>query len=313
MMADLPQESITPDNPPFTSVGVDFFGPIYVRQRRSHVKRYGCLFTCLSTRAVHIEITESLDTDAFINALRRFINTRGNPVTIYSDNGTNLRAGEKEIRESIQQWNEDQINKAMSQRNIKWHFNPPTASHMGGVWERVIRSIRKILRAILGNQIVTDEVLKTTMSEVQGILNSRPLTPLSDDSNDMEVLTPNHLLLLRSNVNLPPSLYSENDGYCRRRWKQVQYLAHIFWRRWLKEYLPTLQVRQKWYRPKRNLRVGDLVLISDENTKRGRWPLGKVTDVNCGRDGLVRSAKLFTRGITLTRPVNKLCFLEHQT
>ncbi|XP_028517549.1 uncharacterized protein LOC110247780 [Exaiptasia diaphana] len=313
MMGELPKERVKPDDPPFTSVGVDFFGPIYVRQRRSHVKRYGCIFTCLATRATHIEVVESLDTDSFINAYRRFANTRGNPSVVYSDNGTNLRAGEREIHKAIQEWNQDKINQTLSQKNVQWYFNPPKASHMGGVWERVIRSIRKIMRAILGSKVVTDEVLRTTMSEVQAILNSRPLTPLSNDVKDMEVLTPNHLLLLRSNANLPLGLHSEEHGYCRRRWKQVQHLANVFWQRWLKEYLPIMQVRQKWLRPQRNLQDGDLVLIADENTPRGKWPIGKVTKVNKGRDGLVRSACLSTSsGSMVTRPITKLCFLEHQ-
>jgi hypothetical protein len=224
-----------------------------------------------------------------------------------------LKAGEREIRESIDEWNQDQIHNNLSQRKIKWNFNPPTASHMGGVWERVIRSIRKILRAMLGNQVITDEVLRTTMSEVQNILNSRPLTPLSNDVTDMEALTPNHLLLLRSNMSLPIGLCSSEDEYSRRRWKQVQYLASVFWRRWVKEFLPTLQQRQKWFGPKRNLQDGDLVLVLDDETPRGRWPLGRITEVHYGRDGLVRSVKVFTRGIVLTRPINKLCFLEHQS
>ena len=135
-------------------------------------------FTCLTTRVAHIEITHFLDTDAFINALRRFISLRGNPTTVYSDNGTNFRAGEQELRVSINDWNQRAINEFMRQRNISWKFNPPSASHMGGVWERVIRSIRKILTALLGQQLVNDEMLRTVMSEVQAILNSRPLTPV---------------------------------------------------------------------------------------------------------------------------------------
>jgi len=311
IMADVPKDRILVDEPPFTSIGVDYFGPMYVRQRRSQVKRYGCLFTCLVTRAVHIEVTESLDTDAFINAFRRFSNTRGAPKIVYSDNGTNLRGGEKELRESIEMWNQDCINNSMLQRNIRWQFNPPAASHMGGIWERVIRTIRKILRALLGNQVVTHEVLVTTMSEVQGILNSRPLTSCSNNPRDLEALTPNHLLLLKYNSSLPPGIFSPSDNYPRRRWRQVQYLASLFWKRWLKEYLPTLQLRQKWFTSERNFTPGDLVLIVDENAKRGEWPLGRVLEVNTGRDGFVRSVKVFTRGTTLVRPITKLCFLEH--
>ena len=310
LMADLPKERVLPGDPPFTHVGVDYFGPLYVRQGRSNVKRYGCLFTCLVMRAVHIEITNSLDTDGFINALRRFINLRGKPETIYSDNGTNFKAGEREIREALTSWNQRSIHEFLRQKNIVWKFNPPTASHMGGIWERVIRSVRKILRALLGEQIVSDESLRTLMTEVQGILNSRPLTPASSDPRDLEPITPNHLLLLRSNLNLPPGVFSKEDMYSRRRWRQVQYLSDIFWKRWLKEYLLTLHERSKWLKPRPSLAIGDLVLIVDEDVHRGKWPLGRVEEVFRGKDGFVRSARIRTSLTTFIRPVTKLCFLE---
>ena len=183
---------------------------------------------------------------------------------------------------------------------------------MGGAWERIIRSIRKILKALLGQQLVTDEMLQTLMAEVAGILNSRPLTPVSSDPRDLEPLTPNHLLLLRSNPSLPVGSFGKEDSYSKRRWRQVQYISDIFWKRWLKEYLPTLQERAKWMKPCRSLEIGDLVLIADENVHRGKWPLGKVVDVFRGKDGYVRSAKVKTSLTVLTRSVTKLCFLEGQ-
>ena len=139
--------------PPFPYVGLDYFGPLYVRQGRSSVKRYGCLFTFLVVRAVHIEVIHSLDTDSFINAVQRFINLRGSPSTISSDNGSNFTAGERELQESLEDWNQQWIQKFLRQKNIRWKFNPPGAWHMGGAWERTIRSIRKILRASLGQQL----------------------------------------------------------------------------------------------------------------------------------------------------------------
>ena len=135
---------------------------------------------------------------------------------------------------------------------------------MGGVWERIIRSIRKILRALLRQQVIPDEMLQTLKSEIQGILNSRPLTPVSSDPKDLDPLTPNHLLLFKANPNLPPGYFCK-DVYSKRRWKQVQYLADIFWKRWLKEYLPTLLMREKWINPRRCLTPGDLVFIWYEN------------------------------------------------
>lgn len=184
---------------------------------------------------------------------------------------------------------------------------------MGGVWERIIRSIRKILRALLGQQVISDEMLQTLMSEIQGILNSRPLTPVSSDPKDLDPLTPNHLLLFKASPNLPPGSFCKEDVYSKRRWKQVQYLTDVFWKRWLKEYLPTLLVREKWINPRRCLTSGDLVLICDENVPRGNWPLGKVIEAHHGKDGYVRSAKVRTSSTILTRPVTKLCFLEGES
>ena len=144
---------------------MDYFGPLYVQQGRSHVKRYGSAFTCFTTRAVHIEITSTLGTDSFIHALRRFISLRGDPSSVYSDNCSNFRAGEQELRTAIEDWNQRAIWEFLRLKNISWKFNPPYASHMGGVWERVIRSIRKILTALLGQQLVNGEMLRTRCKE----------------------------------------------------------------------------------------------------------------------------------------------------
>ena len=137
----------------------------------------------------------------------------------------------------------------------------------------------------------------------------RPLTKVSDDPNDLEPLTPNHLLLLRQNESLPPGLFEKNDTYSRRRWRQVQYLANVFWGRWKREYLPSLQERQKWFRPRRNFTVGDTVIV-DESTPRNVWPIGRITEVFPDRDGFVRRVRVKTKTSTLERPITKLCLLE---
>ena len=148
---------------------------------------------------------------------------------IRSDNGTNLTGRERKIHEAINSWNQQKIEGFLHQKNIEWKFNPPGALHMGGVWERVICSVRKILRVLLREQLVSGEALRTLMTEVEGILNGRPLTPNSDSSIDTEPLTPNQLNPNRSNLNLPPGTFEKSDLYCQRRWKQVQYLADVFW------------------------------------------------------------------------------------
>ncbi|XP_071476616.1 uncharacterized protein [Diadema antillarum] len=309
-MADLPSSRVTPDKPPFSYVGIDYFGPIMVKQGRSRVKRYGCLFTCLNCRAVHLEVANTLDTDSFINALRRFISRRGKPSKIISDNGSNFRGAERELRENLESLSQTRVTNFLAEQGIDWNFNTPTASHMGGAWERMVRSVRKILTCLLGQQIVNDEVLSTLMAEVESILNARPLTQLNLDPNDDEPLTPNHLLIMRKGSSLPPGVFDQKDAYGRRRWRQVQYLASVFWKRWQREYLLLLQERQKWNAPRRNLAVNDLVLVADETTPRGQWPLGKVVEVYPGKDGHVRQAQVRVGTRFFKRPIAKLCLLE---
>ena len=150
-MAALPCHRVTPDKPPFTFVGVDCCGAFTTKRGRSLVKRYGVLFTCLSVRAVHIEVAHSLDTRSFMNALRRFIARRGQPEVIRSDNRTNFASAEKEINSAINAWNQEKIHQFVLQQNVKWLFNPPAGSHHGGTWERCTRTARKILMVLLNS------------------------------------------------------------------------------------------------------------------------------------------------------------------
>ena len=286
-MVELPKECVTPGDPPFMYVGIDCFGPLEVKQGRSHVKRYGCLFTCLTMRALHIEILHSLSADSTINAIRRFISVRGCPKEIPSDNGTNFARADKELRNAVEQWDHHKISNFCVQREIKWKFNPPAASHMGGIWQRMVQTTKRVLKSLLKEQIVTDEVLATVMAEAVNIVNSRPLTRNSDSDLDDRPLTPNHLLHLRPTPSLPPGLFVKDDLHCRRVWRQAQYLRGVFWRRWTNEYLPTLMERQKWRSRKENIKVGDLVLLADENYPRGEWPIARVWEVVADDDGCV--------------------------
>ena len=160
-MADLPPDRVKPDQPPFTPIGVDYFGPIVVKLGRSFVKRYGVLFTCLASRAVHLEMAASLDTIAFINALHRFVARRGQVRVMRSDNGTNLVGGERELREAIQDWNTYRIETFLQQKYITWLFNAPGASHHGGSWESPIRSSHRIMVGLLKEQTLSDDGLAT--------------------------------------------------------------------------------------------------------------------------------------------------------
>ena len=309
MMGLLPETRLDAYSPPFTHVGVDCFGPFNTKRGRSVVKRYGCIFTCMCIRAVHLEVLEGLDTDSFINGLRRFIARRGQPVTITSDNGLNFVGASKELMKGLKDINHAKVESVLLQKGITWKHIPPHSSNMGGVWERHIRSVRKILTCLLRDQQLSEETLSTLLCEAESILNNRPITPTSDDVDDFQVLRPSHLLMLRECPKTPPCLSDSKDAY-RRRWRQVQHLSQTFWKRWLKQYLPELQRRQKWLKKQPNVSVGDIMLIVEENMPRNLWPLCRVVEVNQGIDGLVRSVKVRTKSSVLTRPISKLVMLE---
>ena len=230
LMANLPQDRLQVDSHPFAYCGVDYFDPLIVRQKRSNIKRYGCLFTCLTTRAIHLEVATDLSADAFINALRRFLSRRGPVICMYSDNGTNLVGAGSMLREALQKWNEHQVQEFLLQKEIRWSFNPPSASHMGGVWERMIRSVRRILISLTSQRNLSDDQPHTFLLEAESILNSRPLSPVILDIDEQKPLTPYHLLKLHPTQALPPVLTSKEDCYAKRRWLYVQFLADQFWR-----------------------------------------------------------------------------------
>ncbi|XP_077967683.1 uncharacterized protein LOC144421945 [Styela clava] len=308
-MADLPSCRVFLGKKPFESTFVDYLGPIKVKLGRNEYKRYGCLFTCMATRAVHIEVAESLDTSAFLQALFRFTDIRSRPIHVYSDNGTNFIGGEKELREGIRNWNKHVIDNSLSQKGIQWHFSPPLASHQSGVVERLVREVKKTLRAITDGRSFLDYSLWFFLTGVERILNDRPLTPLSDDPKDLNVLTPNSILIAKLDPSLPLDKFMKTDEY-RRTWRYSQGLLDLFWDRWKKDDLPLLQERQKWHTTQRNLEVGDLVLMFDDSSPRSHWPKAIVDETYPDKHGIVRRVKVRTANSTYVRDVRKLCLLE---
>ena len=305
VMADLPSTRVSIGDPPFTHTGVDCFGPFYIKQRRSQVKRYGILFTCMTVRAIHVEVAPDLSLSSFINALRRFIARRGPIRSLTCDNGTNFVGAANELRREIVAWNSKVTSSYLLRHQIDWHFNPPNASHFGGVWERQIRTIRKVLLSVLGQQILTDDLLHTLLCEVEAIINGRPITTVTCDVNDLVPLSPAKLLTLREGVK-DNILVDSADNYARKRWKQVQYLANLFWVRWRDEYVKEMQVRQKWVKQTRDLKVDDVVLVVDNSLPRGHWCLGRVVDTVRNNDGHVRRVKVRVRNNIIERPLSKL-------
>ena len=312
-MGDLPKERLISTSPPFSLVGIDLFGPFLVKRARTTEKRYGVIFSCLTIRAVHIEIVGSLETTTFINALRRFIARRGQVTEIRSDNGTNFVGTTTELKKALADLNHEAINKFATRNGFKWNFNPPAASHFGGVWERMIRSIRKVLRGLLAEQhmrsVQNDENMQTLFCEIEAILNNRPLTPVNDDPADMGAITPMSMLTLKDTGNPPFGIFRMGDCYSRKRWRQVQWFADQFWKRWRKEFIPLLQEKQKWLTPHRNLSVNDLVLVADNDQPRNEWLLGRIVEIYPDKTGTIRSAKVKTQSTELVRPIHKLCLI----
>ena len=296
-MADLPLDRIK-ETAPFTYAGVDAFGPWYIREGRKRVKRYGIIFTCMASRAIHLETLNSMDTDSFLCALRRFICRRGNVRQLRSDRGTNFIGAKGELTQAWNEMNQNQIHNFLLSKNCDWiqfEMNVPHASHMGGVWERQIKSARSVISALmadLGDQL-DDETLRTLFTEAENIVNSRPLTTDVSDPDSLQPLTPMQLLTQKTQVVLPPpGEFSRPDMYSRKRWKRVQFLANQFWQRWRQEYLQSLQTRTKWQNPKRNLQIGDIVIDKDDDLQRNKWPLAKVTNTYPSDDGLVRKVEI---------------------
>ncbi|XP_043226266.1 uncharacterized protein LOC122383664 [Amphibalanus amphitrite] len=308
-MAALPKARLAVTHP-FCNVGIDYFGPILTKVGRKTEKRYCLLVTCMSTRAVHLELSTSLSTESFLMAFQRFVARRGRPASVYSDNGTNFRRGEAELLRLLTDLNQGCISDRLAQDNIRWFFNPPNACHMGGIWERMVATVKRALRVVLGNFIVHEEALLTAIAEVEAVINSRPLTHVSSEASDFEALTPSHILLGRPACLLPSQLSDSSRMNVRSHWRQARAIATQFWRRWLREYVPTLAQRTKWTSDVRNLRVGDLVLLAGDDTPKGLWPLARVAQVYPGPDGRVRSVDIVTARGRLRRPASKVCLLE---
>ena len=311
-MAPLPESRVSSCKPPFNDTGIDCFGPFMVRRGRATQKRYGCVFTCFAVRAVHIEVLFSLDVSSFLDALRRFIARRGLPLALYSDNGTNFTGACKELSKAVDNWNSDPTTRAfIEQRAILWSFNTPYASHHGGVWERLIRSVRRVLEVTLRDLLPYEEGFSTLMCEVEATINGRPITPNSASVDDKLALSPSDLLCMRSTATDPPIASHGKPGcYYTKRWREIQHIADEFWSRWTAEYLPLLRNRSKWTETRRNVSVNDVVLVLDERTIRNQWHLGRVIETFPGDDGLVRTVRVLTKGTIYCRPVTKICLLE---
>ncbi|XP_073722599.1 uncharacterized protein [Misgurnus anguillicaudatus] len=307
-MSELPSARLQLYKPAFHSCGVDCFGPLSVKIGRRTEKRWGILFKCLTTRAVHLDLLPSMSTDSFLMALRRFVARRGTPAELLSDRGTNFRGGERELREAYAALVPD-IQHHLAKQKIHFRFNPPSAPHFGGVWEREVRSVKSALYTVVGSQPVPEEVLMTVLLEVEAILNSKPLGYVSSDVADADPVTPNSLLMGRPDGSLPQVIYPESEMLSRRYWRHSQVLADRFWSKFVRDYLPGLQTRQKWQASPPDLKEKTIVMIVDPQLPRSLWPVGQVIKTHLSPDGHIRSADVKIKDQVYTRPVARLVIL----
>lgn len=310
-MADLPAARVQQCRP-FARVGIDYAGPLTMRELRLRKSRtykiYIAVFVCFSVKAVHLEVVSDLTTDAFLAAFDRFVARRGLPSDIYSDNGTNFVGADKKLQALINS-PEGQVSIANSRSNCVWHFNPPSAPHFGGLWEAAVRSTKRLLVRIIGTHVFTFEEFSTILSRIEAILNSRPLTPASNDPHDLDCLTPGHFLIGQPLLTVPPRSTPDNVRNVRDRWKLVDQCHQAFWRRWSNEYLTTLQQRSKWSGSVPNLKINDMVVVIDNQCPPLSWRLGRITEVLPGADSTVRVARVLTSTGQITRPAVKLVLL----
>lgn len=309
LMAELPGSRVQSCRP-FSRVGIDFAGPLSMREcmlrKARQYKVYIAIFVCMTIKAVHIEVVSSLSTEAFLAAFDRFVARRGLPQDIFSDCGTNFVGAANCLRRLINQEEHRQV--ITSHSACSWHFNPPGAPHFGGLWEAAIRSVKTLLVRTLGSHNPTLEELSTVLCRIEAALNSRPLTPMSSSSQDLDYLTPGHFLIGQPLLAVPETPVSEETRLISR-WKLLNQCCQAFWRRWSSEYLSSLQNRTKWSKTQPNIKVGDMVIVKNNSTPPLTWLLGRVITVFPGKDGIVRVARVLTKQGEVIRPVVKLVLL----
>ena len=309
MMAPLPRCRFpSPDTPyPFANSGVDAFGPFFIVNGKRTEKHYSLIFTCLVTRACHLEPCPALTTDSFINAFRRFIARRGQPQYIRSDNGKNFVGARRELREALNAGIRTALKTPPLAPEMEWHLNPPFAPHFGGAWECLFQTAKKTLLLILGSRKLTLELFHTILAETELMLNSRPLTHVADYPDNEEPLTPNHFLLHRHYANLPLGVFQDSSyQLTHKSWKETQKLVNHLWKGLLTEYIPTLHHRSKWNQQLPSITVGELVWVLRDFTPRGIWPIGRVEAVFPGQDGQTRVCSVKTAYGTFERPAVSL-------
>ena len=321
----LPEFRVNPI-PPFTYTGLDFAGPLYVKTSPllNDNKVCICLYTCCVIRAVHLDLVPDMTAETFIRSFKRFTARRGFPQKIISDNGKTFKSAAKSIRVVL---NHPEVKRHFTDLRMEWSFNVEKAPWTGGIFERMVRSTKRCLKKTIGKAVFSYDELLTAVTEVEMILNSRPLSYISTEDIE-EPLTPSHLLIGRRVLNLPDAALCQDEnedpeispGHLSKRMKYLSKTLDHFWKRWKMEYLLDLRDCHRYGNRNNDtnagtILVGDVVLVHREDRPRGFWRLARVEELKMGADGRMRSAIVRvhsrgTRSILLKRPLQCLYPLE---
>ncbi|XP_018301268.1 uncharacterized protein [Mycetomoellerius zeteki] len=264
-------------------------------------------------KAVHLEIAFDLTTEGFLNTLKRFIARRGKLSNIFSDNATTFTSANKELKRLLAEFMKSDHHEGLAQvaaeEGINWHFIPPRAPNFGGIWEAAVKSSKSHFRRVTGTSLLTMDEMQTLTNQIESILNSSPLTILSNYLNDLSFLSPGHFLIGDTLITVPePTLINVKENRLSR-WQRTEQIKQHFWNRWSKDYLNQLQQRNKWQRKGTSINKGNLVILREDNTPPLCWPCGRVQEVHPGTDGVIRAVTVKTSRGIFKRTTNRLCIM----
>ena len=319
VMGPLPFDRLKPA-PAWSTTGLDFFGPFEIKgevNQRSTGKAYGVIFACAASRAIHLEVADDYSTNGFLKTMRRFVSIRGYPSMVRSDPGSQLTAASKELIEVIRSLDQNEMQRFGAERGLSWKFSPADGPWQNGATEALVKTVKQALFLTMSSHRLTFSELLTVFYETANLVNERPIGKHPTEQDDFAYLSPNHLLLGRASNRAPSGPFKEPINY-RQRFEFVQSIINDFWKRWIRDFFPSLIVEQKWHVEKRNVRVGDVVIVQDSNILRGEWKLALVRSVVPSDDGKVRRVHVSykndnggrdyhgTNYVTIERPIQKL-------
>lgn len=311
IMGQIPILRVATRFPPFTNTAIDMFGPFHIKLSRKTLKEAQVIiFTCMTTRAVHLELVSDKSSDTFLLAFRRFASLRGHPNTCRSDCGHNFVGAQSYLDEIMQNWDIPKIQSVLSDEfacEFKWRWNIPHASHQNGVVESLIKSVRQALDSTCKNQTFTEEQWRKFLAEITYLINSRLLYPSSVSVWESPPITPNDMLI--GSHTSPPKPASEEKINPRDMLRSTEDRINDFWNCWIKYFAPNLLPRNKWFRTREDIKVGNLVLELDKEHRRSQWKMALIVDTYPGDDNHVRKVRIKTANGEYDRAIHKLCLI----